>query len=68
MAVLHLGESASDRVRLEERCAHVRLPVGYVGYVSQSMSHYVWNTGNKSLRYLELFKANTFVDVSLNSA
>jgi oxalate decarboxylase len=38
---------------------------GDVGYVPMSMSHFVENTGDEPLRFLELFKAPRFVDVSL---
>lgn len=39
---------------------------GDVGYVPMSMSHYVENTGDVPLKFLELFKSNRFEDVSLN--
>ena len=39
---------------------------GDVGYVQRSMSHYIENTGTEPLRFLEMFRANKFVDVSLN--
>jgi oxalate decarboxylase len=39
---------------------------GDVGYVPISMPHYVENTGNEPLRFLELFRAPRFEDVSLN--
>jgi oxalate decarboxylase len=38
---------------------------GDVGYVPMSMSHFIENTGDEPLRFLELFKAPRFVDVSL---
>jgi oxalate decarboxylase len=38
---------------------------GDVGYVPQSMIHYVENTGAETLRFLELFRAPRFMDVSL---
>jgi oxalate decarboxylase len=38
---------------------------GDVGYVPKSMPHYVENTGSEPLRFLELFKAPRFMDVSL---
>lgn len=38
---------------------------GDVGYVPKSMPHYVENTGSEPLRFLELFKAPRFEDVSL---
>ena len=39
---------------------------GDVGYVPQSMAHYVENTGNEPLRFLELFKSGRYMDVSLS--
>lgn len=38
---------------------------GDVGYVPKSMPHYVENTGSEPLRFLELFRAPQFQDVSL---
>jgi len=38
---------------------------GDVGYVPKSMPHFVENTGTEPLRFLELFNAPRFVDVSL---
>ncbi|MET3726487.1 oxalate decarboxylase [Fictibacillus halophilus] len=39
---------------------------GDVGYVPFAFGHYVQNTGNKSLWFLEMFKSDRFADVSLN--
>jgi oxalate decarboxylase len=39
---------------------------GDVGYVPFAMGHYVENTGNEPLRYLEMFRSSYFADVSLN--
>jgi oxalate decarboxylase len=39
---------------------------GDVGYVPFAMGHYVENTGDTTLRFLELFKSDRFADVSLN--
>ncbi len=38
---------------------------GDVGYVPFAMGHYVENTGDEPLRYLEMFRSNRFADVSL---
>jgi len=38
---------------------------GDVGYVKQSMPHYIENIGNEPLRFLELFAGPRFEDVSL---
>jgi oxalate decarboxylase len=39
---------------------------GDVGYVPFAMGHYVQNTGDETLTFLELFKSDRFADVSLN--
>lgn len=39
---------------------------GDVGYVPFAMGHYVQNTGNEPLRFLEMFKSDHFADISLN--
>lgn len=38
---------------------------GDVGYVPMSMSHFIENTGDEPLRFLELFKSAHYMDVSL---
>jgi oxalate decarboxylase len=39
---------------------------GDVGYVPFAMGHYVENTGDETLRFLEVFRSSRFADVSLN--
>jgi oxalate decarboxylase len=39
---------------------------GDVGFVPFAMGHYVENTGDKPLRFLEIFKSSYYADVSLN--
>jgi oxalate decarboxylase len=39
---------------------------GDVGYVPFAMGHYVLNTGEQPLRFLEMFRCSRFADVSLN--
>ncbi|HWE63351.1 MAG TPA: oxalate decarboxylase family bicupin [Chloroflexota bacterium] len=39
---------------------------GDVGYVPFAMGHYIENTGEAPLRFLEMFKSDRFVDVSLH--
>ena len=36
-----------------------------VGYVPFAMGHYIVNTGQEPLRYLEMFRSERFVDISL---
>ncbi|UVI28396.1 oxalate decarboxylase family bicupin [Paenibacillus spongiae] len=39
---------------------------GDVGYVPYAFGHYVQNTGNQTLWFLEMFKSDRFADISLN--
>jgi oxalate decarboxylase len=39
---------------------------GDVGYVPFAMGHYVENTGDERLRFLEMFRSDHFADISLN--
>ena len=39
---------------------------GDVGYVPFAMGHYVQNTGDETLVFLEMFRSDRFADVSLN--
>ena len=39
---------------------------GDVGYVPFAMGHYIENTGDKPLVFLETFKSDHYADVSLN--
>jgi oxalate decarboxylase len=39
---------------------------GDVGYVPFAMGHYVQNTGDETLRFLEMFRSDRFADISLN--
>jgi oxalate decarboxylase len=39
---------------------------GDVGYVPFAMGHYVQNTGDEPLVFLEMFRSNHFADISLN--
>jgi oxalate decarboxylase len=39
---------------------------GDVGYVPFAMGHYILNTGQEPLRFLEMFRSDHYADVSLN--
>jgi oxalate decarboxylase len=39
---------------------------GDVGYVPFAMGHYIENTGDETLRFLEMFRSPYFADISLN--
>jgi oxalate decarboxylase len=40
---------------------------GDVGYIQQTLPHYIENTGNEDLVFLEMFRSSQYVDVSLNN-
>lgn len=40
---------------------------GDVGYVPFAMGHYIENTGSTPMRFLEIFKSDTYSDVSLST-
>jgi oxalate decarboxylase len=39
---------------------------GDVGYVQKTLPHYIQNTGNTDLKFLEMFKSNIYQDLSLS--
>jgi oxalate decarboxylase len=39
---------------------------GDVGYIPFAMGHYIENTGDEPLRFLEVFRSSYFADISLN--
>jgi oxalate decarboxylase len=39
---------------------------GDVGYVPFAMGHYIQNTGDTTLRFLEMFRSDHYADISLN--
>lgn len=39
---------------------------GDVGYIPKTLPHYIENTGNEDLVFLETFKTDTFMELSLN--
>jgi len=42
------------------------LSAGDVAYIPKSMGHYIENTGDTTMTFLEVFKAKEFSDISLN--
>jgi oxalate decarboxylase len=40
---------------------------GDVGYVQVTLPHYIQNTGNSDLQFLEMFRSNRYADFSLNN-
>ena len=50
----------------EGRARTFDFQAGDVGYVPFAMGHYVQNTGNDTLRFLEVFTSDHYADISLN--
>lgn len=48
------------------RARTMDLEEGDVGYVQQTLPHYILNTGNTDLRFLEMFKSSHYQDLSLS--
>jgi oxalate decarboxylase len=48
------------------KCRTFDYQAGDVGYVPFAMGHYVQNTGDETLTFLEMFKSDRFADVSLS--
>ncbi|MDO9713958.1 cupin domain-containing protein [Paracraurococcus lichenis] len=59
------GEARMTIFASESRANTVDFSAGDVGYVPKSMGHYIENTGRTTLRFLELFRADRYEDVSL---
>ena len=49
-----------------ERARTFDYQAGDVGYVPFAMGHYIENTGDEPLRFLEMFRSDRFADVSLS--
>jgi oxalate decarboxylase len=50
----------------EGRARTFEYAAGDVGYVPFAMGHYVENTGQETLRFLEVFRSDRFAEISLN--
>lgn len=60
------GEAKMTVFAAESHARTFNYQSGDVGYVPFAMGHYVQNTGDTTLRFLEIFKDDHFADVSLN--
>jgi len=61
--------SGKGRMTLFASGGHARtmdFEAGYVGYVQRVLPHYIENTGNEDLVFLEMFKSSYFQDLSLS--
>lgn len=59
------GKARMTVFAVEARARTFDYQAGDVGYVPISMSHFIENTGDEPLRFLELFKSPRYIDVSL---
>jgi oxalate decarboxylase len=59
------GKARMTVFAAEARARTFDFQAGDVGYVPMSMSHFIENTGDAPLRFLELFKSPRYMDVSL---
>jgi oxalate decarboxylase len=58
--------SSQDTVSAEGKARTFDYRAGDVGYVPFAYGHYIQNTGDKKLTFLELFKSDHYADISLN--
>jgi oxalate decarboxylase len=61
------GKGRMTIVMNEGRARTMDFNANDVGYVPRVASHYIENTGKTNVVFLEMFKADRFVDVSLNN-
>jgi len=66
MAILHQRFRKNDRVRYRRPRAHDDFQAGDVGYVLKTLPHYIQNTGDTDLRFLEMFKSSFYQDLALS--
>jgi oxalate decarboxylase len=61
------GKGRMTVVDTGARARTMDFQAGDVGYVQQTLAHYIQNTGNDDLRFLEMFKASRYEDLSLSA-
>jgi oxalate decarboxylase len=60
------GEARMTIVGTGQRARTMDFAAGDVGYVEKTLPHYIENTGDAELRFLEVFRAGRFEDLSLS--
>ncbi|KAF5342909.1 hypothetical protein D9758_015403 [Tetrapyrgos nigripes] len=60
------GEGRMTLFAAESNAATFDYQAGDIGFVPANYGHYVENTGNTTLRYLEIFNSNLVQDISLS--
>jgi oxalate decarboxylase len=61
------GKGRMTIIMNEGRARTMDFNANDVGYVPRVATHYIENTGNTDVMFLEMFKADQFIDVSLNN-
>jgi oxalate decarboxylase len=61
------GEGRMTVFASESHANTVNFSASDVGYVPRAMAHYIENTGDSTLRFLEIFASDHYADVSLRS-
>jgi oxalate decarboxylase len=59
------GKGRMTVVDTGQRARTMDFQAGDVGYVQQTLAHYIENTGSADLRFLEMFKTSQYQDLSL---
>jgi oxalate decarboxylase len=60
------GRGRMTVIETGARARTMDFEAGDVGYVQQTLAHYIENTGTEDLRFLEMFKASRYEDLSLS--
>jgi oxalate decarboxylase len=60
------GKARMTVVGTGERARTMNFEAGDVGYVQKTLPHYVANTGEEDLRFLEVFRSSRFEDLSFS--
>ncbi len=60
------GKARMTVIGTGARARTMDFETGDVGYVEKTLPHYIENTGEQELRFLEVFKADHFEDLSLS--
>jgi oxalate decarboxylase len=60
------GEGRMTVVATGNRARTMHFQAGDVGYVEKTLLHYIENTGNTDLIFLEMFKSSSYQDLSLS--
>lgn len=66
MAILRGGKGRMTVFAAHGNARTMDFQRGDVGYIQQTLPHYIENTGTEDLIFLEMFKSNQYEDVSLN--